>query len=275
MEKRSIVKSGSKQEKRRQAAIYFMLKVCCSKCYKEDLLLETDKQICHVCGGKMIKATLSFKNIWINPAIPIIRIRKLIIKYGIEKVIHDTKLKSEREAWVTAIWALGLIEVANKQYWIEIETENATPDTYLYYLEQIDGNNHRSVASIEVTDWEEHTEDIFEIIKSKCSKFYPNYFTLLVYARNSNKAIELEKIFQNLQQSTVPFGDIWIIGALDFDNYQLSRVFPERSVIKFNLNESLLKGKGQGDFATFLKRGTGVQFTNLGNLYLPIPLQDL
>jgi hypothetical protein len=53
--------------------------------------------------------------------------QKIIETYG-NLEAHVSDFKQEREAWTTAAWALGLKEKGEPDSWVEIETEESTPD---------------------------------------------------------------------------------------------------------------------------------------------------
>ena len=82
------------------------------------------------------------------------------------------------------MYALGLAEMYSKEYWVEIETVDQTPDTRVHHIDQSAGHNEIGTQHIEIVDWEEHVDDALDLIKQKCRRAYPPYFCLLLLARN-------------------------------------------------------------------------------------------
>jgi hypothetical protein len=61
--------------------------------------------------------------------------------------------------------------------------------------------------NIEVVDFEPHSDDPMQVIKKKCQRAYPDYFTLLVLARNGN-IIKPEKFAEEIGLLKVPFSEV-------------------------------------------------------------------
>lgn len=216
-----------------------------------------------------------YKNLWMSPNVAIVRLSSLINKYGPQKVLKKSIFKHEREAWITALFFLGLKEISGKEYWIEIETRESTPDTYGYYLENINGNYHRRIFNIEITEWEEHSGGIMEIIKNKSNKFYPDFYFLLIYARKNGEIIDYDEIHNKIIELKVPFFEIWVLANSSANNdYHLTEIYRQKFQIRFNLDSALSKNINQISFATFLKRGAGTKLTDLGTVYVPTPECD-
>ncbi len=250
------------------------MRYACSNCQKE---FKLDKQShfpnpnCIICGGNLLLEKASgYKNILMSPAVVIERFKRCIDKYGKNEVIKDTRFKHEREAWVSAVWALGLNSISNKEYWIEVETVDGTPDTYVTYFDVLEGNNHRRIFNLEVVDWGDHENELTPILTKKFKKAYPNGYILLVYARNPNAVIDTKKIFGEVRSLKVPFGQVWVLGAPDIDKYTMFTLHPNYSLIDFDFNEAFLKNKNQISFMTTTGRGRGTGLEDLGQLYIPI-----
>jgi len=79
-------------------------------------------------------------------------------RYGKERAQTDGRFKKEREAWATAIYGLALSKwYGGRQYWIEIETVDDTPDNRLHYLDATADGNMLETIPVEVVDWEQHS----------------------------------------------------------------------------------------------------------------------
>jgi len=216
-----------------------------------------------------------YKNLWMSPSVAIVRLNYLIEKYGIQKILSKSIFKHEREAWIAAVFLLGLRQQDSKEYWLEIETEQATPDIYGYQLREVEGNYRRDVYNIEITEWEEHGGNIIDIIKNKSKKSYSDYFFLLIYARKGGEIIDYSNIYNEILSFRIPFSEIWILASSSYNqDYHLTRVYKQIFQIRFNLNSAIINNKEQKSFATFLKRGKGTEFKNLGQILVPYPQID-
>ncbi len=215
----------------------------------------------------------NYKGIWMSPSIAIKRLDILLERCGNDlKRILANGTKHEREAWVAGVFLLGLNEIQPSQYWLEIVVEEATPDIYGYKIDIINGNYHRGVYNIEITDFEEHSKTIEDIIKQKSFKSYPDYFQLLIYARKGGYLLDYDAIFDSINKISIPFANIFILSASSYeDDYELVQIYPLKWRLSFNLHSVIQKNINQKELATFLKRGSGTDLTNLGVLSLPLP----
>jgi hypothetical protein len=246
----------------------------CNYCLRPpEEIIGDDSPKCLKCRRPMVRATLSYKGIWMSPNFVISRMLKIIATYGYRLAESCRCFKQEREAWTTALWALGLIESHGREYWVEIETEEATPDTKVHALDQSTGNNQIGTYDIEVVDWEEHVDDLMEIIKKKCGRAYPSYFGLLILGRNG-KTIYPDAVIEAISQiKRVTFAEIWMVGRALEDNgrVQMVRFYPHRGDIHFDIRDAMRRNEGQKDFMQPQGRGTGLEIHSLGDMYLPIP----
>lgn len=207
-----------------------------------------------------------------SPTFMIDRMALLLEKYSVNIILSNNEFKQEREAWVAAAFLLGLGKIEGSEYWLEINTENDTPDIYAYYLKQINGNNHRDVLPLEIVDFEEHSKTIGSLIERKSRNAYPPYFALIVYARKCGAEIDYDKIFEDAQKIKIPFREIWILSAVSYDDdYCLTLIYPAGLQITFNLYKEFEKHKNQISLATMLKRGKGVDPKPLGTKDVPLP----
>jgi hypothetical protein len=220
----------------------------------------------------MLRATSSYKGLWMSPAFVIHRMQKIIETYGNLEARSSRRFKQEREAWTTAAWALGLKEIEERDYWVEIETEGGTPDTKLHRLDQSAGHNKIETYNVEVVDWEEHVDDPMQIIRQKCARAYPPYFGLLVLGR-SGKFLDLNAVVDGIRGASVPFAEIWILGRPmgAHNKVQMVRIFPGRVDVSFDLSDALRRSDKQPEFMRPEKRGTSMEFRFVGDTYLPIP----
>jgi len=246
------------------------MKFCCPKCRREEEVIGDTKPKCMTCDVSMVQETTSYKGLWMSPHFVLARMKLLIEKYGYQDATANGRFKKEREAWTSAMYALGLSEMQNRQWWVEIETEEQTPDTKVHYMDQSSGRNCIQTQSLEVVDWEEHVDDAVTVIKQKCQRAYPAYFCLLVLARNGRN-LDVEMLIREVLSERVPFGEIWIIGCLSEGLMTMVRIFPSTFRLDFETVQSLGKLGGQHDIMRKLQRGTSTELQELGFVYLPLP----
>src|SRR5438552_17266599 len=141
-----------------------MLFICKYCQLRPEEIIGDDSPRCRRCGSGMVRATLSYRKLWMSPSIVIYRMQKIIETYGIREAQSNRRFKQEREAWASAVWVLGLMESDQREYWVEIETEENTPDAKVHRLDQSTGHNRIETYNIEVVDWEEHVDDLMQII---------------------------------------------------------------------------------------------------------------
>jgi hypothetical protein len=220
----------------------------------------------------MLRATLSYKGYCFGLAFVIYRMKKIFETYGNVEAVSDRRFKHEREAWAAAAWALGLREIEERDYWVEIETEDNTPDTKIHRLDQSTGNNIVGTYNIEVVDWEEHVDDLMQVIRQKCERAYPADFGLLVLGR-SGKEWDPNAVMEAIRGLRVPFAQIWIVGRplQDQDKVWMVRLFPEGADVLFDLSDAVKRSEKQPQITRREQRGTGTEFRVLGDIYFPIP----
>jgi hypothetical protein len=195
--------------------------------------------------------------------------KTIVETYGHRETESSGRFKQEREAWTSAIWALGQSKITGEDYWVEIETEEQTPDTKVHFIDQSAGYNHLLTYNLEVVDWEQHVDEPMKVVRKKCLKAYPEYFYLLVLMRQDT-VINPGMIAQEIQRLRVPFVEIWMLGRTSNSGYSIVRVYPTMLQIDFDVLLSL-KDTSQKDFLKRQKRGKRIEFEDLGFVYLPIP----
>lgn len=220
----------------------------------------------------MLGAMAGYIGLWMSPSFVIHRMAKIVETYGLPEATSNRRYQQEREAWSTAVWALGQAELTGRQQWVEIETQNQTPDTRVHFLDQSTGDNVINTTSVEVVDWEEHVADLMEIIGNKCKKAYPAHFMLLICGR-SGKTISANEIAAEIGKLKVPFAEVWLIGYADDSKMKVhvARVYPELGHHSFDLPSVVVKWEKQMAFGKPLQRGRGTELHQLGDSYLPIP----
>jgi transposase len=153
-----------------------------------------------------------------------------------------------------------------------VEQGRRTPDTKVHHLDQSSGHNKIETYNIEVVDWEEHVDDLMQVIQQKCACAYPSYFGLLILGR-SGKVIDPNTITEAIRSMRVPFAEIWIVGRAleDRNRVQMVRLFPDRVDVPYDLGRALKRTENQKEFMRPEGRGTGTEVHPRGDIYLPIP----
>lgn len=242
----------------------------CLTCGRKEVIVGDVTPHCLSCGIPMVREITSYKNLWMSPRIVITRLKTIIEKHGLEAATTSNRFKKEREGWTTGLFALGLSDTQKKPWWVEIETVEQTPDTRVHNIDQSRGNNVINTQSIEIVDWEEHVDDVIQVIREKCQQAYPPHYCLLVLARNG-KNLDLEKLMQQVSDEKVPFAEMWVLGIPSEGMATMLRIVPNYFRLDFKIASTLDKVKDQTDFMLKQKRGTSTEFQNLGYVYLPLP----
>ncbi len=141
----------------------------------------------------------------------IYRHNQIIQKYGLENVVNSAIFKKAREMYQTARYAMGMTARTWIKYWICPASEKyQTPDTFLIKIPDRD-NNEIKIECVEVTLWENHVDNMLEIIRKKIKKYYPFYFVILIHIEKPNSYIDsryFSDIFNALKTEKISFGAI-------------------------------------------------------------------
>ncbi len=213
-------------------------------------------------------------NILISPNEILRRFDILREKYGQLFLKKKNCFKHERESWITAIFALALKEGDDpeQEYWIGIESIEQTPDTYIINYFKKDQELIKGIRYIEVVEWEEHVENIVDIIKKKSAKAYPRFYFLLIYARGGvpERKLDYREISKKLQGLNIPFSEIIIVttNVSHYGNCMLFWVHPEIRLFEFNAKESYTKNTAQ---ARYLKELPGKNIEKTNSEVIPLP----
>jgi hypothetical protein len=248
------------------------MEFACPKCSVSEIIIGDTTPLCMKCRVPMVKATNEYTDLWLSPNFAIRRFRTVIGKHGWAAALKG-RVKKEREACIAAIWALGIQRITGKRYWIEIVTNDSTPDCRVMFLDQSTGHNKRMIMHVEIVEWELHRDSMLEVIEQKCTRGYPDYFFLVVFVRN-DKITLVEDILQKIRSINVPFAEIWIVGRLPISigSYKMFKAHPEPTrTVDFDVFESYRMNLKQGEYLKFEGRGMSTEMRDLGLVYLPIP----
>jgi len=211
---------------------------------------------------------------WLNPGTAIIRMKTIRETFGVKRASTDGRFKKEREAYATGVLALALEKLSNLQWWVEVETVEATPDTRLRRIDSSAGCNFIYTGPIGVVDWEENVDDIMEVIRKKCERAYPRDYLLLVNARHVGKVLRFDRITDEMEKISSPFLEVWVIASVGDDQMIAVRIAPGVIRVDFELNVELERASKRPAFLKKDIRGTTPGFRDLGLSFLPIPGRD-
>jgi len=246
------------------------MKFICPKCgMKKEVV--GDDTLCPTCSTVMIEVAPGYADLLMSPNEAVRRFEIVIAKYGFP-LAWSGRFKYEREAWISAVWALGLREFTGEEYWIEVETRDQTPDCKVRYFNSSPGYNLRGTINVEIVEWDQHRPDVMDVIIPKCAKAYPQYFTLLVFVRNG-KPMGANAVHQAVKSLAVPFKEIWVLGLVSVEGakYHMFAAHPGSRKVDFNLFDVLQKNISQPKYAQFGQRSKSTEMTDQGMIYLPIP----
>lgn len=245
------------------------MKFLCPNCGREEEVIGDRSPRCRFCLTKMIPPS-DYSELWISPLFAIKRMRTISETHGIDRARTDGKFKKEREAWTSAMLALALLRLKDEEWWIEIETVEATPDTRLRRIDQTPSGNIIQTYEIEVVDWENNVDDIMEVIGKKCARAYPRNYLLLVNARHSGKLLDFDRVIVEMKTLRSPFLEVWVVAFVATANVKVVRVAPAQPCV--NLTQAdFEKAAEQKPFLKRGDRGTRAEIKDLGLAYLPIP----
>ena len=241
----------------------FVCLQCAAKIVSDD-----KNMLCPGCGNPPIKATESYAGIMMSPNIAIQRFTSAVQKYGYEQAL-TRRARQEREAWIAAVWALCMRQETGREYWVEVETQELTPDCKVHYIDQSRGGNQCFTHNLEIVEWDHHRDDVMEVVRQKCARAYPAFFTLVVLARNGTK---IDLPLKGLESLKVPFCEMWFLGreSPDTTTYRAFLFHPREKLMEFDLFDAMRKNSSQINFLTRTGRGRETEFTNLGQIYLPL-----
>ena len=249
------------------------MKFACPKCGRAEIIIGDPNPSCRFCGIPMLKPTTDYNGLMMSPNFAMDRFERVVGTHGWDKAMKGN-FKKEREAYIAAVWAYGVQRTTRfPEYWVEIVTQDETPDCKVIFLDTSAGYNHRKIMNVEIVEWDEHRESMLELIEQKCAKAYPPYFFLVVFVRNDKETL-VEDILQKVRSLKVPFAEVWILGRLGplTGAYRMLLVHPEPTTqVDFDALESYRRNAGQTDFLQPTGLGRSTERTNLGSIYLPIP----
>src|SRR4051812_23860334 len=118
------------------------MKFACPNCGRSEEVIGDRYPSCLLCDVRMVAPRPEgYADLLMSPEYVVKRFERIIGTYGFEGATQG-RFKREREAWISAVWALGLRETMQPlEYWIEIETREPTPDCKVQFFDTSKGYN--------------------------------------------------------------------------------------------------------------------------------------
>lgn len=223
----------------------------------------------------MSKEQLYPKDFYMSPNFVIHRLQRLFEKHGLKRLLVGNKFRSEREGWITAVFLLGLMGIQDKEYWVGLNSDGSTPDTYGVTFRKLNNGQSRDILNIEIFEWEKHSNLSIEeaILKKLSNKCYPQYFILLCYIHSRpGEKVEFEKIFRKFEGKKINIGEIWALANMSdyLALHVVTKIYPNRCQITFSYLDEMKKHNDQKEMIK-VSKGLGTDFTDLGTKHLPLP----
>lgn len=96
-------------------------------------------------------------------------------------------------------------------YWVSPANEhNQTPDTFLISMPESKSRNIH-IECVEVTLWEEHVDNLWEIIEKKITKSYPSHFSIVIHIEKPSLYLEskyVSDIIMELKKHKISSGAV-------------------------------------------------------------------
>ena len=146
---------------------------------------------------------------------------RLADKIGMDTIIASQNAidKEIFELWVTAVFSLSL-DSRNSAYYVRLVRDNA-PDTEI--LEADFKESNIQIIKIEVTHYNKHSDNIYEIIKKKLTKRYDKNTVIVIYT-SKNDEIYVNDLYDFIQKNNSDKRQIDIVtGTCDRN---IARIIP-------------------------------------------------
>jgi len=246
---------------------------CCPQCQSEEEIILERKPRCMKCGVEMVPPS-DYSCVFMSPYTAIVRMNTISERCGMNRARTDGRFKREREAWATGWLGLALSKLKDDDWWVEVETVDATPDTRLLQIEETANGNVVNTHNIENVDWEENVDDMMTVIRKKCERQYPRDYLLLVHARNHRKEINFDCVIEEMKSVPSPFLEVWVMAVIGRDDIKVVRVSPGLPVVDLKIRAEMERAGKQVPFIKRGSRGREPGFYDAGTVFLPLPRCD-
>src|SRR3990167_7991160 len=102
-----------------------------------------------------------------------------IKEYGLEFAINhkNDEFKKAREMWIGSIFACCMRYHTNIEHWVTPINDSGSPDVEIGHYE----GDKFGKQNLEITEYESHVINIYDILEKKLKRKYAKYTIILVY----------------------------------------------------------------------------------------------
>lgn len=192
--------------------------------------------------------------ILVNPITAIKLFAKTYLSVG-DDILNDSKYKVTREAWIAAMFLVGISKETNSEWWLTSVTDKSgSPDFNCYtFLRNIQKQTtDRPQMKVEVFEWrnEQKEDNFIEALKNiKLNKIVDPQITLVCYIRRNSVIPSANDLNSVLKKISPRVKDIWYLGDVSSDakEWRLTQIFPNTMAIDLDFDE-ILKTKEDHKF---------------------------
>ncbi|MEO6508332.1 MAG: hypothetical protein ABIO02_00100 [Patescibacteria group bacterium] len=198
-------------------------------------------------------------DLYFSPSHIIHKFQELIDYHGSDKILRGGEYKLEREAWIAAVFLLGLKNITEKDYWLRVFNEDSTPDVIAFSPVKMRDGIMAAMHNIEIFEYESHSpSDLTAAVNKKLKKKYPDHYLLLGYGHHrSGEALDPEIVFQAVKELKPNLESIWFMSSIetnDTENYVLLQLHPYKNQKSFDYlklcreskQKKIIKYEGKG-----------------------------
>lgn len=144
------------------------------------------------------------------------------------KVIRDRTYAITREAWIAAVFLLGLKKITQKTWWLRVNPEeNSAEDIYATSYKPINiSGSIQYILSIQVFRHTDHDKgSVIEGIKKKLKKTDLSNCILVCYLMKW-EFVKWNELHEEIKKSKPSASEIWIIGNVGNRKMTIFQVYP-------------------------------------------------
>jgi hypothetical protein len=215
--------------------------------------------------------------IYLSPSFAIKRFLGLRQKYGDKAALTKSEFKPEREAWITAVFLLGLGKLAGREFWLRPNNEDSAPDVITVSFAESDEGVVAQMQNVEIFEYESHAEtDLAGAIKNKLSgKAYPDDYILLCYVHSrAGETFSTKEIFEKVSRVDPKVSEVWVLSSIlspTSSEHVVFQAFPKYNVYKFDYLDELKASRQRELIHTkkgFVKQ---IEFVPMGKYIFKLP----
>lgn len=200
--------------------------------------------------------------------------RRLCDDFGAEEVTKNPRHKKNREMWVGATFALGMMAMEQSPVYIAPGDRNQSPDVYAVRIQPPDerGGQQRRVTNLEVTEFGPTSNDDSPatfLLRTKLAKNYTGDIAVVCYCAKPSMTMsiheEYDKIKGHSKSSTFP--ETWLISSVESEKgtHLITRLWPQSGAGLFFTPEKIEETVG-ADMGEIIASsfGLGWEFKRIG-----------